>query len=81
MEDHIEAVEAAYEFLLAYAAQGREDDVDGPGQKSREVLQSLDTALDRWSRLRSTQTRNGEMPLCRPNSKEAFQSGGTLSSC
>jgi len=45
MEEHIEAVETAYEFLLAYAAQGREDDVDGPGQKSRDVLLGLDTAL------------------------------------
>lgn len=47
MEDQIEAVETAYEFLLAYAAQGREDDVDGPGQKSRDVLAGLDSALDR----------------------------------
>ncbi len=46
MEDRIEAVETAYEFLLAYAAQGREDDVDGPGQKSRDVLAGLDSALD-----------------------------------
>jgi hypothetical protein len=45
MEDQIEAVETAYEFLLAYAAQGREDDVDGPGQKSRDVLVGLDQAL------------------------------------
>ena len=46
MEDQIEVVETAYEFLLAYAAQGREDDVDGPGRKSREVLLELDQALD-----------------------------------
>ena len=46
MEDQIEAVETAYEFLLAYAAQGREDDVDGPGQKSRDVLAGLDAALE-----------------------------------
>lgn len=45
METQIEVVETAYEFMLAYAAQGREDDVDGPGQKSRDVLQSLDDAL------------------------------------
>ncbi len=41
----IEAVETAYEFLLAYAAQGRADDVEGPGQKSRVVVSELDTAL------------------------------------
>ena len=45
MEDKIEVVETAYEFLLAYAAQGREDDQDGPGTKSRDVLKDLDQAL------------------------------------
>lgn len=45
MEDHIEVVETAYEFLLAYAAQGREDDADGPGRKVREVLAELDASL------------------------------------
>lgn len=41
----IEAVETAYEFLLAYAAQGRADDVAGPGRKSREIVMELDAAL------------------------------------
>lgn len=45
MEANIQAVETAYEFMLAYAAQGREDDVDGPGQKSRDILAELDQAL------------------------------------
>lgn len=45
MDEHIEAVEIAYEFLLAYAAQGREDDSTGPGRKSREVVTELDEAL------------------------------------
>ena len=45
METQIEVVETAYEFLLAYAAQGRDDDVEGPGRKSREVIEELDTAL------------------------------------
>ena len=30
LHDNIETIEAGYEFLLAYAAQGRESD-DGPG--------------------------------------------------
>ena len=46
MEDQIEVVETAYEFLLAYAAQGREDDSEGPTRKSRDVITELDTALD-----------------------------------
>ncbi len=45
MEEKIEAVETAYEFLLAYAAQGREDDQEGPGVKARDVLTELDGAL------------------------------------
>ena len=45
MESHIEVVETAYEFMLAYAAQGREDDLEGPGRKSREVLTELEEAL------------------------------------
>jgi hypothetical protein len=32
--------------MLAYAAQGREDDTEGPGRKSREVLLELDAALN-----------------------------------
>lgn len=38
-------METAYEFLLAYAAQGRADDVAGPGRKSREIVMELDAAL------------------------------------
>ena len=45
IETHIEVVETAYEFLLAYAAQGREDDQGGPGRNCREVLTELDAAL------------------------------------
>ncbi len=45
MEEEIEVVETAYEFLLAYAAQGREDDQEGPGTKSRDVLTDLDETL------------------------------------
>ena len=45
MESQIEAVETSYEFMLAYAAQGREDDADGPGIKARTVLEELDQSL------------------------------------
>jgi hypothetical protein len=46
LERHIEAVESAYEFTLAYAAQGRLDDVAGPGPRIRDVLDELLAALD-----------------------------------
>ena len=46
MEGHIEVVETAYEFMLAYAAQGREDDATAaPGQSVRAVLDDLAGAL------------------------------------
>ncbi len=46
LDANIEVVETAYEFLLAYAAQGREDDNVGPGQKARDILTQLDEALN-----------------------------------
>lgn len=43
----IEAIERGYEFLLAYAAQGRTtDDGPGPGQRLREHLGSMEQAID-----------------------------------
>ena len=38
LHDHIEAIEAGYEFLLAYAAQGRESD---EGSETRDMLSSM----------------------------------------
>ena len=38
LQEHIEAVESGYEFLLAYAAQGREDD---KGSEVRDTLTSM----------------------------------------
>lgn len=40
LHNHIEAVESGYEFLLAYAAQGREND------KGSEVRDTLDLMRD-----------------------------------
>jgi hypothetical protein len=39
----IEAIEAGYEYLLAYAAQGRQDDV---GSAARQTLEDMWEALD-----------------------------------
>lgn len=38
LHDNIEAIEAGYEFLLAYAAQGRESD---DGSETRTMLSSM----------------------------------------
>jgi len=44
LHDNIEAIESGYEFLLAYAAQGRESD-DGPGgSEVRTTLSSMSVA-------------------------------------
>lgn len=47
LERRIEAIESGYEFLLAYAAQGRESDRGSPeGQNVRQFLQGMEQALE-----------------------------------
>lgn len=47
LAERIETIESGYEFMLAYAAQGREDDgAGGPGPKIRDVLEGIEQALD-----------------------------------
>jgi hypothetical protein len=43
---YIETVEEAYEFMLAYAAQGRRDERGATGPGIRHFLSRLDAALD-----------------------------------
>ncbi len=46
LEQRIEAIESGYEFLLAYAAQGRDSDRGaGQGRQVREFLDKMETAL------------------------------------
>ncbi|HEX5420470.1 MAG TPA: hypothetical protein VFY39_10765 [Gammaproteobacteria bacterium] len=45
LERRIDAVEAGYEFLLAYAAQGRERDRGAGGGRLREFLEGMRGAL------------------------------------
>jgi hypothetical protein len=54
----IEVVEAGYEFLLAYAAQGRERD-DGQGPRARDTLNAMDAAMARLSTL----LKGSELPF------------------
>ena len=44
--ERIDAVEEAYEFCLAYAAQGRRGDESGPGSEIRRFLERALAALD-----------------------------------
>jgi hypothetical protein len=47
LEQRIEAVESGYEFMLAYAAQGRETDKGAAaGRNVREYLEKMSAALD-----------------------------------
>ena len=47
LAQRIEAIEAGYEYLLAYAAQGRADDHGpGSGPSARQCLAEMATALD-----------------------------------
>jgi hypothetical protein len=46
MEDDIETIESGYEFLLAYAAQGRPAGVEsGPGPHARPTIDGMAVAM------------------------------------
>jgi hypothetical protein len=45
MDEYIEAIEAGYEYLLAYAAQGKDTDETGSGAVS-EVRETLERMAD-----------------------------------
>ena len=47
LREHIETIEAGYEFLLAYAAQGRiDEDRSHPGPYASDTLEAIQAALD-----------------------------------
>jgi hypothetical protein len=47
LERRIDAIESAYEFMLAYAAQGRRTDQgSGAASELRDYLRTMETALD-----------------------------------
>jgi hypothetical protein len=45
LPDRIQAIEEAYEYMLAYAAQGRRGDDEGQGSTIRDYLRRMDEAL------------------------------------
>ena len=46
LQKRIDAIESGYEFLLAYAAQGRNSDQGAPeGQNVRQFLQAMEQAM------------------------------------
>jgi len=40
-EERLELIESGYEFLLAYAAQGRESDAGADGPRVRDILEDM----------------------------------------
>jgi hypothetical protein len=52
----VEAIEASYEFLLAFAAQGRRDDA---GSDVRKALTDMHAALDGLAQIVHSATRGG----------------------
>ncbi|OGT82389.1 MAG: hypothetical protein A3J35_07810 [Gammaproteobacteria bacterium RIFCSPLOWO2_02_FULL_52_10] len=59
LSQRIDAIESGYEFLLAYAAQGRRTDKGaGANQNVREFLQKMDTALGGLGEVCSAAARN-----------------------
>jgi hypothetical protein len=58
LDERLEAIEAGYEFCLAYAAQGRSDDAGTP---LRRTLERMFAALDGLApQLESTIPRDGQ---------------------
>jgi hypothetical protein len=45
LQQTIDAIESSYEFMLAYAAQGRDAEPGGPGPTIRAALTALEAAL------------------------------------
>ena len=64
LHDSIEVIESGYEFLLAYAAQGRESD-DGPGgSEVRSTLTSMSQAAQNIAaHLRSNESDFGTVVI------------------
>jgi hypothetical protein len=65
LRQRIEAIETGYEFMLAYAAQGRQTDKGGgSGSKVREHLNGMVAALDGLGAAATAAARavDGELP-------------------
>ena len=58
LQQRIEAIETGYEFMLAYAAQGRDTDKGAAaGRNVREYLDKMVAALDAFAARAGRRTR------------------------
>ena len=65
LKQRIEAIETGYEFMLAYAAQGRDTDKGAAaGRNVREYLDKMVAALEGLS-ASSTRAQAASTPICR----------------
>jgi len=62
ISDYIETIESGYEFLLAYAAQGRPAGLDetGPGPHARPTLEGMQQAMQNLVKELSSSADNFE---------------------
>lgn len=61
LHDQIEIIEAGYRFLLAYAAQGREDDTSGGVSEARTTISDMSDASDTIV----AELDGDDVPICR----------------
>lgn len=77
MDDLIEAIESGYEYLLAYAAQGKETDAGGAGGKS-EVRSTLESMLSA-ARAIAEKLGDGDEPFHGVTAEDAVKTSAALS--
>jgi hypothetical protein len=71
LRQRIEAIETGYEFMLAYAAQGRQTDKGAAaGRNVREYLENMATALEGLSAVIAARAAETDPTL--PKTGEAF---------
>lgn len=63
LDARIDAIESAYEYFLAYAAQGRATDRDSSGSSSevRQHLERMDRALDGLGQVARSCANDGDL--------------------
>lgn len=66
LAQRIDTIEEAYEFMLAYAAQGRRDERGAPEPGIRTFLNRIDTALVRIEEIAVAAAREGDAKVFGP---------------
>ncbi len=69
LEQRIDAIESAYEFMFAYAAQGRQTDRGGGAASDlRDYLRRMENALEGLGEVVAAATREalGDTQACKP---------------